>query len=97
VREKSITNSATILKGDELRPIVQFHRRKGDSPIEFCITDQCTQWSQRQHCVVEDPAPLQVLQRMEQNNEKKIMKKLQVIIWIQATKSSCNCCYHIMY
>jgi hypothetical protein len=66
-RGKSLSNSTTQLNGDELKSLLQYHKRKCDSPIKTRIADQRIQWSQQQHRVAEDPTPSLSMPRMEQN------------------------------
>jgi hypothetical protein len=57
-REKSLTNSTTLLNGDELKSLLQYHQRKGDSPIKLellnhafnGVNDNIVWWKILLHC-----------------------------------------------
>jgi hypothetical protein len=56
-REKVLNNQSISLSGEDLKSLLQYHRRKDDSPIKSRIADRRLQWEHRQHRVMEDPAP----------------------------------------
>jgi hypothetical protein len=56
-REKTISNPSDPLSGEELKSLLQYHKRKNDSPIKNRIADRRLQWEQRRQRMMEDPYP----------------------------------------